>query len=111
MASVPELDLRRITKYCDERVPARLRNQARVEARLRGPSITIFDCRPPWHASDPEWSRAPIAQLRYDHERRDWTLYWADRNGRWHRYDLIEPGTAEQLLAEIEADPTCIFWG
>lgn len=55
--------------------------------------------------------RPETAQLRYDPASHDWTLYWADRNSRWHRYDDIDPGTTDQLLNEINDDPTCIFWG
>jgi len=41
-----------------------------------------------------------------------WMLYWRDRNLRWHRYDRIGPSPhIDPLLAEIEADPTSIFWG
>ena len=41
-----------------------------------------------------------------------WTLYWADRNSRWHRYDDLEPTTnLDDVLTEINEDPTCIFWG
>jgi hypothetical protein len=58
-----------------------------------------------------DWSRLPIAQLRYDADNHLWTLYWADRNDRWHRYDDIDSGTADELLDEINDDPTCIFWG
>jgi hypothetical protein len=58
-----------------------------------------------------EWSRVPVAQFRYDAEHNHWTLYCADRNSRWHRYDLVAPGTVEQLLEEIDHDPTGIFWG
>jgi Protein of unknown function (DUF3024) len=39
------------------------------------------------------------------------SLYWADRNGRWHRYDDLDPGPVDSASSEIEADPTCIFWG
>jgi hypothetical protein len=56
-------------------------------------------------------SRVPVAQLRYDPSNHLWTLYWADRNSRWHRYDDIDPSTTDQLLNEINDDPTCIFWG
>lgn len=39
-------------------------------------------------------------------------LYWRDRNLRWHQYDRIGPSPyVDPLLAEIEADPTSIFWG
>ncbi len=45
-------------------------------------------------------------------KKRRWVLYWRDRNLRWHEYDLLEPGpTFEEALAEVERDPTGIFWG
>ena len=49
MPTVPDLDLARIRQFCERRVPAHLRDEARVEADTRGKSVTIFDCRPPWH--------------------------------------------------------------
>jgi hypothetical protein len=60
----------------------------------------------------PEWTRHPIARLRYTRSRREWTLYWRDRNLRFHQYELIHP-TADvaALLEEIDQDPTSIFWG
>ena len=107
----PETDITRIRKYCQGRVPAHFRPQVRVEAAVRGNSVTIFDCRPPWHPNLTEWSEVRVAQLRYSADTHQWHLYWADRNGRWHRYDDLAPGAVDQALNEIEADPTCIFWG
>ena len=52
-----------------------------------------------------------MAQLRYSANTHYWSLYWADRNGRWHRYDDLEPSPVDKALNEIEGDPTCIFWG
>jgi len=35
-----------------------------------------------------------------------------DRNLELHLYDLVDPTpNIEALLAEIDADPTAIFWG
>jgi hypothetical protein len=41
-----------------------------------------------------------------------WTLYWRDRNLRFHRYDQLPPSPSIiDLLTEIDRDPTAIFWG
>jgi hypothetical protein len=59
-----------------------------------------------------EWTRSPIARLRYVQRTGVWTLYWRDRNARWHRYDRVGPSARiEVLLDELDGDPTCIFWG
>jgi hypothetical protein len=87
------------------------RDHARRPGITTGNSVTIFDCRPPWHPNLTEWSKVRVAQLRYSASTCQWSLYWADRNGRWHPYDDLDSGPVDKVLNEIEADPTCIFWG
>ena len=54
----------------------------------------------------------PIARLRYTQATRMWTLYWRDRHLRFHRYDELPPSLRiDDLLTEIDRDPTAIFWG
>lgn len=37
---------------------------------------------------------------------------WRDRHLRFHEYDRVAAtATIEDLLAEVERDPTAIFWG
>jgi hypothetical protein len=53
-----------------------------------------------------------IAQLRFEAGTQTWTLWWADRNGRWDRYWDGDAGPdIDELLREIDEDPTGIFWG
>jgi Protein of unknown function (DUF3024) len=111
MTAPPETDLARVFKYCQECVPVDLHDEIRVEAVVRGSSVTILDCRAPWHPDLTEWTKVRVAQLRHDVRTHRWSLYWADRNGRWHRYDDLPPGTITQVLHEIEKDPAGIFWG
>ncbi len=111
MPTPPAADLEQIERYCDARVPAPLRDEARIEATRRGNSVTIFDFRATWQPGSEEWSRAAVAQLRYSDDDERWSLYYADSNSRWHLYDLIEPGSVAELLEEIDDDPTGIFWG
>ena len=111
MPTVPDLDLARVRRYCDTKIPAQVRDEARIEVDVDGTAVTILDCRAPWQPDVVEWSRSPVAQLRYNPAAEVWTLYSADRNGRWRRYDELEPGTVDNLLAELDADPYGTFWG
>jgi hypothetical protein len=52
-------------KYCQSRVPASFRNQIRIAAAIRGSSVSMCECHPPWHPDLTEWSKVRVAQLRY----------------------------------------------
>jgi len=111
LSPLPELEVAKVRRYCEERIPAHLRNQLLLEVGTRGPSITIFELRPPWRRGfGKEWTRREIAQMRYDPEASTFTLYWADRNGRWLEYPEIEPANSvEPLLREIDRNPSGAF--
>jgi hypothetical protein len=113
---LPELDVARIRRYVDdrnERVPPEARDKIRYEMDLAPSSITIVECRPPWREGfGSEWTRFPIARFRYVKTRKKWSLYWRDRNLKFHLYDRVPATTSVQdLLDEVSADPTYIFWG
>ena len=116
--ALPELICRHVEKelgdYCEKRVPAFARDQVRLEFEIEGNAATIVERRIPWRPEwrDQEWTHFPIARFRFNNTRRLWTLYWRDRNLRWHLYDLARPSPSlSALLAEVERDPTAIFWG
>lgn len=55
---------------------------------------------------------ASCGRLRYTKATGQWSLYWRDRNLRFHVYDRIMPSPhIDELLQEIDRDPTAIFWG
>jgi hypothetical protein len=113
MVGLPETDVARVQRWCRARVPEHVRSEVRVELDVAERHLTIVECRPPWQPhSGSEWTRFPIARLRYTKATRLWALYWRDRNLRFHEYDLA-PATAnvEELLGELDRDPTAIFWG
>ena len=113
MPGLPELDIARVRRWCKQRVPEHARDQVRVEYDIAPRHLTIVECRPPWRPSTgPEWTRFPIARLRYTQATRTWALYWRDRNLRFHIYDQLEPSPdIGDLLREIDRDPIAIFWG
>lgn len=94
-------------------MPEHARHQVRVECEVADRHLTIVERRAPFRADiGPEWTRFPIARLRYTSTRRTWSLYWRDRNLRFHRYEPLPPtGDVEQLLAEIDRNASGIFCG
>ena len=65
--AVPEVDLARIRRFCEKQVPPEMRDQVRVEHRVRGRTVTIVEHRPPWNpALGPEWTDTPQARMKYD---------------------------------------------
>jgi Protein of unknown function (DUF3024) len=66
------------------------------------------------HLAGKPWLVAafPIARLRYTRAAKRWSLYWRDRNPRFHRYDQLPPSPrVDELLQEADRDPIAIFWG
>jgi len=111
--ALPQLDVARVQRWCAARVPEHAHHQLRVECQIALRHLTITERRAPWREeSGPEWTSFPIARLRYTAANKSWTLYWRDRNLRFHLYDLLEPShQVDDLLTELDRDPTCIFWG
>jgi hypothetical protein len=113
VSGLPETDVARVQRWCRARVPEHVRDQVRVEVDVAARHVTIVECRPPWRAdTGAEWTRFPIARLRYTKATKSWSLYWRDRNLRFHEYDRVPASqSVEDLLAEVDRDPTAIFWG
>jgi hypothetical protein len=110
---IPELALARVERFCEEHVPPHVRDQVRLEVEVGPGTLTIVERRPPWNADfGPEWSRSPVVRFRHNSRTKLWTLYWRDRNERFHRYDLHPPSRSiDALLEEVKRDPTSLFWG
>lgn len=102
---------KKIGDYCKNKIPAHLLNKITVSYKIRGSSVIIFENRAPWRPEFKEWTSMPIAQIRYDDKTGKWALYCADRNGRWHEYMDDSTKNIDNILAEIDKDPTGIFWG
>jgi len=94
-------------------VPEHASHHVRVECQVALRHLTIVERRAPWRPDlRTEWTSFPVARLRYTAADKSWTLYWRDRNLRFHIYESLEPPDGiGDLLNEIDRDPTRIFWG
>jgi hypothetical protein len=110
---IPEDALDQIRRWADRLLPEHARDRVRFEVDVTDRAVTILECRPPWRPEyGPDWTRFPIARLRYTKSRNRWSRYWRDRNLKFHEYELADPTPdIQDLLDEIDRDPTSIFWG
>lgn len=109
--AIPETDLQRIQMWCRERVPEHLWPQVKVEAEVDPRHETIVEVRQPWDGVG-EHTRFPIARLRYTAASGLWSIYWRDRNLRFHECDRKRPTKSVQSLLDHIADSgDPIIWG
>ena len=101
---------RKLTPYCKKKVPPQLRDQVRVDFKIRGNNVTLFQER--LSGLSQAWVDIRVAQFRFDHDGGKWALYWPDRNQRWSKYSGLEPSlNLDDLITEVEKDPIGVFWG
>lgn len=110
---LPDLDVARVRRWCEQRLPEHARSQVRMECEIAARHLTLVERRAPWREEcGTEWSRLPIARLAYSQTTHQWSLHWRDRNLKFHPYDNAQPTTDIRILMdEIDNDPTHIFWG
>ena len=109
-SAIPEDDIKKVLGLCSAKVPAALADEIRLEVTTDDRSISIHECRPIIKGLPREWTSMPIAQLRKEDGL--WSLYFGDRYGGWTFYYDLEPTPSiDALIAELEEDPTCVFWG
>jgi hypothetical protein len=103
----------KVESFCRRHVPEKYRDEVRLEATVRGNSVTVIERRPPWSEDiGTEWTSLKIAQLRYESAAALWSLYWADSNDRWLRYaDATPARSVETLIQAIEDDRSGVFFG
>ena len=100
-----------LDQYCVGLIPKHVQDKIRIGYVAKGMAITLFELRPGWKDKT-RWTKSDIARIRYSKTDGEWTLYFKDRNEKWHIYEPLPP-TADfgVVLQEIKSDPTGIFWG
>ena len=75
---------KQLTGYCAKRVPAAVLAKVRVGHRIEGNTVILYEERPACQ----------------------------HRDLRWHIYQALPAASSfAELLDEVDADPTGIFWG
>lgn len=102
---------RRLSAFCDARVPSAVRDKLRIGFRVRGHDVILFEERPGFQRPA-EWHEMAVAKFRYVATERVWRLYCQHRDLQWHSYQALPAAKDfKRLLDEVDTDPTGIFWG
>ncbi len=109
--ALPPDDVDRIRHWCAAQVPEHVQDRVRVEADLGQNHVTIVEIHSDQGGFDAA-PRFPIARLRYVKYARMWTLYWLDRNSKFHEYDRLDPTEdVQDILDYLDSHEDPIFWG
>jgi Protein of unknown function (DUF3024) len=113
---LPETDVARACRWVtarNDRRPDHAIELIRFDVDIEQHSVTVLECRPPWRPEfGTDWTRFRIDRFRYNRTRREWQIYWRDRNIKFHIFPLVPPSQSiDDLLVAVDADPTAIFWG
>jgi hypothetical protein len=101
----------KLLAYCHNKVPKHARQKVKIYFKVRGDNVTICEAKP-YHLDPSVWKERPVARFLFDQESKKWSLYCADNNSKWRPYTEAEPSiNFDDLLKEIDRDPTGIFWG
>jgi DUF3024 family protein len=100
-----------LTAYCAKRVPPAVRTKVRVGYRIERNAVILYEERPAFRPPH-DWQEMVVAKFTYVGTQRRWRLYCQHRDLRWHIYQALPTASSfSDLLDEVDADPTGIFWG
>ncbi len=101
----------KLARFCDRKAPPEVHAQMRLVFRVQGDAVVLCEERPAIGAPG-TWIETKVARMRFEPKGRRWSLFCADRGGRWHAYKALDATPSfDALLATIDRDPTGIFWG
>jgi len=102
----------KLNAYCQQKIPAAVRDQVRLELEFEGNQVTLVETRPSFR--DPtQWTRLAVARFRFNAASGTWSLDCPNLRGKggWRSYP-VQPGRdLDKLIAVLDLDASGVFWG
>jgi hypothetical protein len=110
-----EIELARIEQavggLCKKRTNPAIRDELRLEYAVVRHDVILFEVRPFWRDKSQEMQNE-VAKFKYVRTQEEWRLLWMRADLKWHSYDPLPASRAlEELVAEVDEDPYCCFFG
>lgn len=105
---MPEADVAAVCRWADEKAPPEIRDRWYADVEFEDEALTVVECS----VIGDSWLRVETARLEWSSATGRWTLFCFNGDGDAVLYPYVKPTTqVSRILSEIDADPTCIFWG
>ena len=110
-----EIELKRIENLvgdlCRRRSPAEFRDELRLEYKIQGHDVVIFEWRQQY-GDQTGFYDTPVAKIKFVRTKNEWRLYWMRADLKWHGYEML-PSSRDlaELVNEIDEDPFAAFFG
>ena len=99
-----------LAEFCERHSSAPGADRLRYAYQFETNAVLLLEQRPGFMNPD-EWISRPIAKLRYSEARNNWSLYWSDASGKWHRVsDTKAQSDIRAALQFVISDPLGVFW-
>ncbi len=112
--SLPQLQecLCAVGAFIEKRRPnPEIRDRLDYRADISGSEVVIVSLRPSFDDTTTT-IEMPLARAKWVATRKTWRLYWMRADNKWHSYrPLPEAPTLAAILAEVDRDPICCFFG
>jgi len=110
-----ELELKTIDQVvgglCRRRNNPKIKDELSLEYKVNGHDVVVFERRPRYGALVGVMD-SPVAKIKFVRATGEWRLYWMRRDLKWHGYEVLPSSDRlDQLVAEIDEDPQCCFFG
>lgn len=110
-----ELELKRIDRtagdLCRRRSPLEFRDRVRIEYRVSGHEVLIYETRPAFREPS-RWIEHGVAKLRFVRAAGEWRLFWQRASLKWQSYEpFASSHDIGELVGEIDRDPNACFFG
>jgi len=107
----------KLDHFCENRIPPHAKEQVRMSWSFWRNSIILYEERKAYMDRS-RWIKMKVARMDFDAETKGWTLWAYDRNSKPLYYPNLHPDVSvrstaslDEVIAEIDNDPTCIFFG
>lgn len=100
-----------LADFCRDHSAGPVADQLRYAYSFAANAALLIEQRPSF-MNAAEWTSRAVAKFRYSEARNEWSLYWSDANGRWHRVSEVKAEKDIRLLLKVVLDdPLGVFWG